>query len=214
MACSDNVVRAGLTPKFKDVDCLLSMLQYEPRTNNKIIFPPKECSIRIPDSKIGLIRDLMPTVFTYAPPVEEFAVDRICIPAKCEAFHLFASPSASILIIISGSGRFQVFLPKDRDNENPQDPRSDSLTEEKRSSHGSEKGEIVYAGSVNQMIDFHRGMVFFVHANVSFSLHPATPNSDSILAFRAYANVDMISQSEDTIYDKTSYVVLGQARQM
>lgn len=29
MACSDNVVRAGLTPKFKDVDTLVSMLTYK-----------------------------------------------------------------------------------------------------------------------------------------------------------------------------------------
>eukprot|EP00041_Stephanoeca_diplocostata_P013159 m.227536 g.227536 ORF g.227536 m.227536 type:complete len:74 (+) comp19245_c0_seq2:977-1198(+) len=28
MATSDNVVRAGLTPKFKDVDCLCNMLTY------------------------------------------------------------------------------------------------------------------------------------------------------------------------------------------
>ena len=28
MACSDNVVRAGLTPKFKDVDNLVNMLTY------------------------------------------------------------------------------------------------------------------------------------------------------------------------------------------
>lgn len=28
MACSDNVVRAGLTPKFKDIDTLCSMLTY------------------------------------------------------------------------------------------------------------------------------------------------------------------------------------------
>lgn len=28
MACSDNVVRAGLTPKFKDVDNLVDMLSY------------------------------------------------------------------------------------------------------------------------------------------------------------------------------------------
>lgn len=28
MACSDNVVRAGLTPKFKDVDTLVNMLTY------------------------------------------------------------------------------------------------------------------------------------------------------------------------------------------
>jgi mannose-6-phosphate isomerase len=28
MACSDNVVRAGLTPKLKDVDTLCSMLTF------------------------------------------------------------------------------------------------------------------------------------------------------------------------------------------
>ena len=28
MACSDNVVRAGLTPKFKDVDNLVNLLTY------------------------------------------------------------------------------------------------------------------------------------------------------------------------------------------
>jgi len=29
MACSDNVVRAGFTSKFKDVDTLINMLTYE-----------------------------------------------------------------------------------------------------------------------------------------------------------------------------------------
>ena len=32
MACSDNVVRAGLTPKFKDVETLCSMLDYSMRS--------------------------------------------------------------------------------------------------------------------------------------------------------------------------------------
>jgi len=30
MAASDNVVRAGFTPKFKDVETLVSMLEYKP----------------------------------------------------------------------------------------------------------------------------------------------------------------------------------------
>ena len=30
MACSDNVVRGGLTPKLKDVETLCAMLEYEP----------------------------------------------------------------------------------------------------------------------------------------------------------------------------------------
>jgi mannose-6-phosphate isomerase len=29
MACSDNVIRAGLTPKFRDTETLCSSLQYD-----------------------------------------------------------------------------------------------------------------------------------------------------------------------------------------
>ncbi|VDP85184.1 unnamed protein product [Echinostoma caproni] len=79
MACSDNVVRAGLTPKFKDVDCLLSMLQYEPRTQNKVIFSPKRRLIYAPHSEVTGGQSELPTILTYAPPVEEFAVDRIWV---------------------------------------------------------------------------------------------------------------------------------------
>lgn len=79
MACSDNVVRAGLTPKFKDVDCLLSMLQYEPRTSNRIIFPSKICPVHVPDPKLDLNPNSAPEVSVYEPPVQEFAVDRIWV---------------------------------------------------------------------------------------------------------------------------------------
>ena len=34
MACSDNVVRAGLTPKFMDVETLCEMLDYTPKNAN------------------------------------------------------------------------------------------------------------------------------------------------------------------------------------
>lgn len=40
MACSDNVVRAGLTPKFRDVDTLVDMLEYQPRTVEESKFKP------------------------------------------------------------------------------------------------------------------------------------------------------------------------------
>jgi len=39
MAQSDNVVRAGLTPKFKDVDTLVAMLDYTPRSMQVKSFP-------------------------------------------------------------------------------------------------------------------------------------------------------------------------------
>ncbi|KAF6773618.1 hypothetical protein AHF37_07237 [Paragonimus kellicotti] len=88
MACSDNVVRAGLTPKYKDVDCLLNMLQYEPRTAEDLIFPGESRPVELPavgpwlsDAEITS-RLPTPQVIRFAPPVEDFAVDK----AACEFF--------------------------------------------------------------------------------------------------------------------------------
>ena len=64
MACSDNVVRAGLTPKFKDVDTLCEMLQYVPGTARENIFP----SHQDPED---------PYVTIFDPPVPDFSVSRI-----------------------------------------------------------------------------------------------------------------------------------------
>ena len=40
MACSDNVVRAGLTPKFKDKKTLCDMLTYNARPAEDNLFKP------------------------------------------------------------------------------------------------------------------------------------------------------------------------------
>jgi len=65
MACSDNVVRAGLTPKFIDTETLITMLNYtgKPAQENK--FQPttskeNECSVR-----------------KFIPPIADFAVTEI-----------------------------------------------------------------------------------------------------------------------------------------
>jgi len=47
MACSDNVVRAGLTPKFKDISTLIDMLDYQPLTIEQTKFPGKIISENI-----------------------------------------------------------------------------------------------------------------------------------------------------------------------
>lgn len=60
MACSDNTIRAGLTPKFKDVDVLCDSLNYN------MISPPY---FKPSDERYGIV--------LYAPPVEEFAVQKI-----------------------------------------------------------------------------------------------------------------------------------------
>lgn len=64
MACSDNVVRAGLTPKFKDVDTLCEMLDYSCHTKEENIF---FCHQDPSD----------PFLTIYDPPVLDFSVARI-----------------------------------------------------------------------------------------------------------------------------------------
>lgn len=64
MATSDNVVRAGLTPKFKDVDTLVDMLDYTPRSREDNIMSHSTAE---DDSNIAI----------FQPPVPDFAVHRI-----------------------------------------------------------------------------------------------------------------------------------------
>ena len=68
MACSDNVVRAGLTIKHRDKDTLCQMLTYQTRTPQDSKFLPR------PHPSLGA------PVQVYDPPTPEFAVARISIP--------------------------------------------------------------------------------------------------------------------------------------
>lgn len=69
MACSDNVVRAGLTPKFVDVDTLCSMLIYEGAPPEEKLYLP----VREDDFSV-----------IFRPPVPDFAVVQIkvCYTAR------------------------------------------------------------------------------------------------------------------------------------
>lgn len=62
MACSDNVVRAGLTPKYMDVDTLCEMLTYNCEEAEKKMFLPTPL-----DSYSQI----------FSPPVPDFAVAKI-----------------------------------------------------------------------------------------------------------------------------------------
>lgn len=89
MACSDNVVRAGLTPKLKDVDTLVKMLTY------KSTLPEVTQGEKI-DSCCRL----------YVPPVEDFAIEVIDVPAGGSYF-LPDVRSPSVLLTLEGSGQLQ-----------------------------------------------------------------------------------------------------------
>ncbi|KAL7190719.1 hypothetical protein ACSBR2_022905 [Camellia fascicularis] len=86
MATSDNVVRAGLTPKDRDVQILCSMLTYHQG------FP--EILQGVP---------LNPYTKRYLPPFEEFEVDR-CILPKGASAAFPAAPGPSVFMVMEGEG--------------------------------------------------------------------------------------------------------------
>ena len=67
MACSDNVVRAGLTPKHRDVETLCSMLTYscEPASAKRFQ---------------GIQEDEY--TLRFSPPIPDFSVAKICVSMK------------------------------------------------------------------------------------------------------------------------------------
>ncbi|KAL8580922.1 hypothetical protein ACOMHN_039622 [Nucella lapillus] len=92
MACSDNVVRAGLTPKLIDTHTLIEMLDY----TGQPVSATKFLGIENRDS------DIQTTIFR--PPVPDFGVSKFEVPTGVKAFKLNAFESASICVVITGEG--------------------------------------------------------------------------------------------------------------
>lgn len=86
MACSDNVVRAGLTPKLKDVPTLVNMLTY---------------SSQVPTLYRGHVVD--DCTIRYEPPVADFCVEIVSVAAG-ETYELGDLDSPSVILVLSGSG--------------------------------------------------------------------------------------------------------------
>ncbi|KAF3932260.1 hypothetical protein ABW19_dt0202572 [Dactylella cylindrospora] len=96
MAASDNVVRAGFTPKFKDVNTLLSMLTYRSAPVAAQKMNP------IPYPFETMTSDTIATSLLYDPPIEEFSVIRIALQRGTVRFSGISGPS--IVIFTGGSG--------------------------------------------------------------------------------------------------------------
>lgn len=94
MASSDNVVRAGLTPKLRDVPTLTSMLTYT--------YGPSASQLMKPE----LFKDCKYTTL-YDPPIEEFSVLLTKITSGQEEIHA-AINGPSILIATDGRGSIGV----------------------------------------------------------------------------------------------------------
>lgn len=100
MAASDNVVRAGFTPKFKDVKNLVEMLTYSYDSVEKQKMPLLPFAKSSGDAKTSVL---------YNPPIEEFAVLQTIFDTtagKVQSFQAFDGPS--IVICTDGSGYIKV----------------------------------------------------------------------------------------------------------
>ncbi|TIC10574.1 hypothetical protein E3Q15_03012 [Wallemia mellicola] len=74
MATSNNVVRAGLTPKLRDVDTLVNMLTYESATADAQLMDTKSL-----DGAAGTV--------VYDPPIDEFSVARVTLSNEVDSPH-------------------------------------------------------------------------------------------------------------------------------
>ncbi|XP_026467295.1 mannose-6-phosphate isomerase [Ctenocephalides felis] len=87
MACSDNVIRAGLTPKYKDVDTLIKTLDYKGYNVDKLIFK---------SIKVNHYTEI------FKPPVPDFAVAKVVVPPGTQEKIKCAYDSDSIIIVVEG----------------------------------------------------------------------------------------------------------------
>ncbi|CAB4256391.1 similar to Saccharomyces cerevisiae YER003C PMI40 Mannose-6-phosphate isomerase, catalyzes the interconversion of fructose-6-P and mannose- 6-P [Maudiozyma barnettii] len=95
MAASDNVVRAGFTPKFKDVKNLVEMLTY----NYGTVDEQKMVAEKFPRSS-GNGESLL-----YNPPIEEFAVLETTFKTSTGKRHFEGVDGPSVLIVTKGNGK-------------------------------------------------------------------------------------------------------------
>ncbi|CAJ0828048.1 9876_t:CDS:10, partial [Entrophospora sp. SA101] len=96
MAASDNVVRAGLTPKFKDVEVLVDMLTYRFGTAESQILPYTHYN----KSATSLL---------YDPPIEEFSIILTKLGGETHKKENFDSVNGpSIIIVTEGKGTLNV----------------------------------------------------------------------------------------------------------
>ena len=93
MACSDNVVRAGLTPKLIDVEILCSMLEYTcTKGESSVKFLPYA------ENTNSIL---------YDPPVPDFSVAKLSVSKS--TYMSVPRESSSIVINVKGVGNYKVY---------------------------------------------------------------------------------------------------------
>ena len=94
MATSDNVVRAGLTPKLKDVETLVNMLSYKSYSRDQVLMKPVAYGV-------GNHSRL------FKSPVNEFSLIETAIEGNDTTIVMPAIDGPSILIAIEGAGELR-----------------------------------------------------------------------------------------------------------
>jgi mannose-6-phosphate isomerase len=100
MANSDNVIRAGLTPKLRDIPNLVSNLTYIASPPSKHVVKPKlkhssSSSISVSQSSFSTL---------YDPPIPEFSVIQVKLPSGMKECH-DEIRGPSIAIVTEGKGK-------------------------------------------------------------------------------------------------------------
>lgn len=105
MASSDNVVRAGFTPKFKDVDTLTSMLTY----SYAPIEEQKMTAVEYPYATLNTkAYSSGSEVMLYDPPIEEFSVVRTDLNTAGAKVTFEGLNGPSVIICTGGKGKISV----------------------------------------------------------------------------------------------------------
>ena len=86
MATSDNVVRAGLTPKLRDTSILCDMLTYAAGPPTVLEGEPVDANTR-----------------RYQPPFDEFQLEMITVGSG-ETYEVAPSPGPSVFLVVGGGG--------------------------------------------------------------------------------------------------------------
>jgi len=118
MACSDNVVRAGLTPKFKDVDNLVKMLTY---------------SMGGPSIDVGAPVDGDSRVLRYTPPVPEFEVMMLSIDPG-DQLTLPNPNTPAVMMVLEGRGK--IIIDPDSGSSGDNDSKEDESNSDKNNDNG------------------------------------------------------------------------------
>lgn len=109
MAASDNVVRAGLTPKARDVQVLIDMLTYDTGSSQEKRMTPQPFRPDQQSQNIDVYSGSPTSVpsLLYNPPIPEFAVIRTELACGQPSETHRALHGPSILIVTEGGGALE-----------------------------------------------------------------------------------------------------------